>query len=597
MKQLHTFLFNFIKNNDLFAFLSKGIISLLLIFLSSFQITEATANKQDFDSISLRFDSIYYTRGTESKELIREMYQIAINNPDSISLLAKCIHKEAQLSYAQGTIDSTLTQRIREQIQNTNPQDYPYESALLNYALGAYLSSIGNYSEAFSVSLEASESFKALNDSTQIARTLNLLGTICSHISMYGMSNNYYEEALAWTTPDDQEYYRIQHNNYRLSLLDTDMSTIDSMINFTSVIENTCDTSLMISSYLNLGAFYLKVQEFDRAYDCWEKTGKLINEIDNPRFIPSLYQNLGAYYIIRENDYKKALVYFKESIRISKQNQNLIHLSSLYNIVSEVYNEINNDDSAYYYLRKHYELSNQLRLTPKAMEAYQDYVSAYLETTENKLTIAEQEIKIRNRHFIVVLMVAISLILLAILMVIIFQQQKIRKVNENKELSKQLDLEKKIQQIEKEKQNEIIESKTREITSYSLLLSNKNNVLKQILDLNTQLKKNKGNSTDIVKKIDEIIQSNFNVDTEWKDFKMHFDKVHPSFFDKLKNQCNDLTENNLRICAYFRIGMSTKQIAQILHISPSSVSIHRHRLKKKLGLTEEDDLDAFIRNI
>jgi DNA-binding HTH domain-containing proteins len=77
----------------------------------------------------------------------------------------------------------------------------------------------------------------------------------------------------------------------------------------------------------------------------------------------------------------------------------------------------------------------------------------------------------------------------------------------------------------------------------------------------------------------------------------HFNKVHPSFFDKLKEMCNNLTENNLRMCAYFRIGMSAKQVAQILNVSTETIKNGRYRLKRKLGLEEEQDLDDFIRNI
>ena len=55
--------------------------------------------------------------------------------------------------------------------------------------------------------------------------------------------------------------------------------------------------------------------------------------------------------------------------------------------------------------------------------------------------------------------------------------------------------------------------------------------------------------------------------------------------------------NELRLCAYFRIGMSIKQIAQILNVSPESIRIHRYRLKKKLMLGEEENIDDFIRNV
>ena len=124
---------------------------------------------------------------------------------------------------------------------------------------------------------------------------------------------------------------------------------------------------------------------------------------------------------------------------------------------------------------------------------------------------------------------------------LLINQQKRRKASENRELTAKLEHEKKVQQyenrqrkFEKEKQKEVIAAKTREITSYSLLVSNKNNLLKQIKEINAQVVNNKANAEKNAAKIDEIIKNNLNIDEEWETFKMHFDKVHPNFFKKLK---------------------------------------------------------------
>ena len=181
-------------------------------------------------------------------------------------------------------------------------------------------------------------------------------------------------------------------------------------------------------------------------------------------------------------------------------------------------------------------------------------------------------------------------------------QQKRRKIAENKELEAQLEHEKQVvryknrqRKFEKEKEKEVLDAQAREISSYSLLVSNKNKLLKQILELNTQARQDKEHTTKALAKIDEIITGIFNVDEEWENFKVHFDKVHPHFFKKLKRMCNDLTEENLRMSAYIKIGMSTKQIAQLLHIEEMSVAVSRHRIKKKLKLPEKESIISFIR--
>ena len=70
---------------------------------------------------------------------------------------------------------------------------------------------------------------------------------------------------------------------------------------------------------------------------------------------------------------------------------------------------------------------------------------------------------------------------------------------------------------------------------------------------------------------------------EWSFFKRHFEKVHPDFFLLLKESCPQLSENDLRLCALIRTGMSNKEIAQMLGISLNTVFTTRYRIRKKLG--------------
>jgi DNA-binding NarL/FixJ family response regulator len=129
------------------------------------------------------------------------------------------------------------------------------------------------------------------------------------------------------------------------------------------------------------------------------------------------------------------------------------------------------------------------------------------------------------------------------------------------------------------------------------LLTNKNEVLQQIADTAKQLSLQDKETKEIHKKIASIIRSNLSVDDNWGDFVAHFDKVHPHFFDRLKENHPNLTEHNLRLCAYFRIGIPPKQIAQMLNVSIDNIKKIRYRLKKKFNLEENENIDDFLRNI
>jgi len=89
----------------------------------------------------------------------------------------------------------------------------------------------------------------------------------------------------------------------------------------------------------------------------------------------------------------------------------------------------------------------------------------------------------------------------------------------------------------------------------------------------------------------------FSLDNTWDEFRIHFEQVHPSFLKKLMEVESSLTGKEKRLCSLIRVNMGTKEMASVLGISPDSVKTARHRLRKKLKLDKDDDLDSFIQLI
>lgn len=85
--------------------------------------------------------------------------------------------------------------------------------------------------------------------------------------------------------------------------------------------------------------------------------------------------------------------------------------------------------------------------------------------------------------------------------------------------------------------------------------------------------------------------------SEDKTFEIQMDELHQEFFRKLKEQFPGLSNQDLRLCAYLKIGLNTKEIAEILNILPSSAFITRSRLRKKLNLAEDQDLHTFLNSL
>ena len=89
------------------------------------------------------------------------------------------------------------------------------------------------------------------------------------------------------------------------------------------------------------------------------------------------------------------------------------------------------------------------------------------------------------------------------------------------------------------------------------------------------------------------------VDTEqrWESFENHFDLVQSDFYKTVKERYSTLTMVDLELCAYLRLEMSTKEIARQLNLSVRGVETRKYRLKKKLELEKDQDLNKFINTL
>jgi DNA-binding CsgD family transcriptional regulator len=80
-------------------------------------------------------------------------------------------------------------------------------------------------------------------------------------------------------------------------------------------------------------------------------------------------------------------------------------------------------------------------------------------------------------------------------------------------------------------------------------------------------------------------------------FETYFDEVHTDFFDRLKEQYPQLSPKDLKLCAYIKMNISTKEIATLLNITDRGVEISRYRLRKKMDLTREINLSTFLAGV
>ncbi len=131
-----------------------------------------------------------------------------------------------------------------------------------------------------------------------------------------------------------------------------------------------------------------------------------------------------------------------------------------------------------------------------------------------------------------------------------------------------------------------------ELMTNNLQLENKKEILKDIQQKLALIK------TAETKQISKTINKSIEIDEEFELLKTSFENTNPIFFSSLQDKAsNALTKLDLKYCGYIKLGLGTKEMANIMNIEPKSMKMARYRLRQKLNLKKEEDLDDYINSL
>lgn len=190
--------------------------------------------------------------------------------------------------------------------------------------------------------------------------------------------------------------------------------------------------------------------------------------------------------------------------------------------------------------------------------------------------------------------------LLAILCVLLLRKYQLNKLEKQKqkfeEEQRQLQYlhqlekehnEREILNLQKENLENEISYKNKELASTTMHLYKRGKILSALKEKLSNVVKNMPEDTSRKEtmKLIRMLNEEEKRDNDWEQFAIHFDDVHNNFLSSLKKTYPDLTQSDLKICAYIKMNLSSKEIAQLLNISPKGVEVARYRLRKKLNIS------------
>jgi DNA-binding CsgD family transcriptional regulator len=171
------------------------------------------------------------------------------------------------------------------------------------------------------------------------------------------------------------------------------------------------------------------------------------------------------------------------------------------------------------------------------------------------------------------------------------RQQEIIESNKQDMALARAQSEKEIIRLKNKQLKKEFRNKKNELAASTLSIIRKNELLGKVkVQLTSSAQKDSADVRNIVK----IIDQNLNQTDDWEMFLEAFNHADHKFLKKLKKDHPNLSPNDIKLCAYLRLNLSSKEIAPLLNISTRSVEIKRYRLRKKLNLEHDDNLTDYI---
>jgi tetratricopeptide (TPR) repeat protein len=305
----------------------------------------------------------------------------------------------------------------------------------------------------------------------------------------------------------------------------------------------------------------------------YEKSLEILQNIQSDLFAGTDVAKMQLWYqtmfnvTIAKGQYKESMTYADSALVFAKKTDELQSIINAFSDLAKVHTLTGDRLSALEYGNRALELKDSLSKLSNQVAIEELQLRYETEVLNNRIELQQKDIvllnlKNRNRLYLIVLISAVALVIIAS---VLWRYR--RNLKQKRALRIELD------------------QRNKELLSFTVQTAKKNEAIQRLKET--------------VASDDRSIQHLFKeverTEDDWQEFRMRFEKIEPEFFQLLSKRFQ-LSETDLRISALIRLNVTTQEAANMLNITAESVNKARYRLRKKLDLPKDVDLNSFIRN-
>ncbi|MFT5875904.1 MAG: tetratricopeptide (TPR) repeat protein, partial [Clostridium sp.] len=427
----------------------------------------------------------------------------------------------------------------------------------------------------------------------------NNIGYLYMEMQDYDDAESNYKKAYSLFLKNNDEansIYTLGNVALIKGIIGNDKEAIEGYLNLLSYHLKNENWVSLAYVYNSISEIHLKNKEnnlaleyLDMALNALEDKSDSFNAGPSSYYRAAIYSNAAQVYFIK-GDNNRAKKYAMSAVKLSKKNSYKLNLFKNAKILGDIYSNERNIDSALVYYKMYINSNEEYRdeydikqLTKLKMQNEFDEI-----LRKNEIDRIYQEVRNRNRELKYGAVAGFS-VLLVIILILLYRNQKIKNAK--------LKLKEENLKLEKKKLNQDLEYKKKELTSNMMYLMEKNEFIttisKKLIELKPDAKKD---NKDLIQQIINEIRQNSTTKI-WDEFEIRFKEVHERFYKELHKAHPDLTPNEIKICAFIRLNMSTKEISAITHQTVKTINMARFRLRKKLEIDRDENLLSYFKSL
>ena len=448
--------------------------------------------------------------------------------------------------------------------------------------LGYIFLSWDDYDKALSYFLSALTKAQELANDKGLLTAYHGLGRTYTRLKDYELAKESLENALEYARKGKMKRERAIMNN-ALGNLFQETGEYDKALKhlelFYNISKEIGDKTSVVYALNNIGGVYNMTGKNEMAIRYFQLALKYNENINDAQAQAASLGNLGEVYS-KLGKYQLADSCIRQSNIISKQQGFRLFTDDNYKLLSDNYSRSGNYKLALEYYEKYTALKDSIFSDNKQSQIQKLKLKYETEKNERKIKQLEQESRNRGIFLRFTIFTSILGIIVIVLLYIAYR------------------LRLKLHKQEKQKLDQTLDQRNRELVTLRMDSAQKRNFLKEIESSVEEFDEyEKKEINDFVDRLKSKLKSEKLPEEEWNTLKTHFENVHPDFFKKLTLKHPSLSQNELKVCAYIKMNLTTKNIARMLNINIRSVQTARYRIKKKMQLEAEEDLFKYIQQL